>query len=604
MDWGGLLLLAVVMGLLLRLVLQRVAARPTLEAEEPAYDVRTLGDRVSQLVGTLSGDSRRDRAIQNQLLALGSSAVPQIVVELREQLKSPSAFEPTVIARVEEVIADNGLAAMPTLVSTLSMISPSSPLATSLMRIIRKLGAPAGVQIIDAAAQSAPLSPYVPRLRSAAFIAEPDALVRRVLRDTRKDGRARFEATNALIFAHPGAVLGVFERWSAPLRLEYLHFVADWMPLATVPLLSLALNDEDAVVRVAAVEVASLSPGLDLDDLLLERLRADPSVSVRLAACEAWAFRAVGLSSEGGSDAVAEALSGVAAEADGALVGAAVFALLLRGAEFDKLPDHLGEPMRSMAVAVLSGDADPLIEVLDTTQGESRLRAAALLGRLLPLGPRSEERLIRAAEDRDVEVAALAVLGLAKAEAPTAIELLVKSIRDETTPFASRRLRCAALRLGAASVAPLARRVHGDGGQRSAHLLSILRAVPFGQGVPSLLRALDASRGTLLERDLCATLAMGDLEVVHAIRAALEHPGRGLLTAALTYLSAYATVDDIPLLIGLVDRHPPLRGILLILLEAQGLPARDALSARIALGGEDGLLIALEQRVKLLDACG
>ena len=182
------------------------------------------------------------------------------------------------------------------------------------------------------------------------------------------------------------------------------------------------------------------------------------------------------------------------------------------------------------------------------------------------MGPRSEERLIRAAEDRDVEVAALAVLGLAKAEAPTAIELLVKSIRDETTPFASRRLRCAALRLGAASVAPLARRVHGDGGQRSAHLLSILRAVPFGQGVPSLLRALDASRGTLLERDLCATLAMGDLEVVHAIRAALEHPGRGLLTAALTYLSAYATVDDIPLLIGLVDRHPPLRGILLILL--------------------------------------
>jgi hypothetical protein len=71
----------------------------------------------------------------------------------------------------------------------------------------------------------------------------------------------------------------------------------------------------------------------------------------------------------------------------------------------------------------------------------------------------------------------------------------------------------------------------------------------------------------------------------------------------LHYLGAYGAPADLPQLLDLYDRHPSLRSVLLALIELQGAPARDALRVRIARGGDDALLLPLEQRLRVLEAC-
>ena len=75
------------------------------------------------------------------------------------------------------------------------------------------------------------------------------------------------------------------------------------------------------------------------------------------------------------------------------------------------------------------------------------------------------------------------------------------------------------------------------------------------------------------------------------------------MTPALAWLAAYGTPADLPILLTLLDQHPPLRGIILGLIEAQGEPAREALRARVQRGGDDAALAGIEERLAVLDAC-
>ena len=56
-------------------------------------------------------------------------------------------------------------------------------------------------------------------------------------------------------------------------------------------------------------------------------------------------------------------------------------------------------------------------------------------------------------------------------------------------------------------------------------------------------------------------------------------------------------------LLELYERHPPLRKLVLTLIEGMGAPAIALLERRIAEGGDDALLTDLEQRHALLVAC-
>ncbi len=132
---------------------------------------------------------------------------------------------------------------------------------------------------------------------------------------------------------------------------------------------------------------------------------------------------------------------------------------------------------------------------------------------------------------------------------------------------------------------------------------AVLRAQPYAAAAPQLLRGLEDARSGYLEGLLAATLQVGGGGVRAVIDEALGDPRRGLLAPALRYLAAYARAEDVDLLLSLFDRHLPLRGIILNLVEGQGEAARPALAQRIAAGGEDAIVTALEQRKALLDAC-
>ena len=91
---------------------------------------------------------------------------------------------------------------------------------------------------------------------------------------------------------------------------------------------------------------------------------------------------------------------------------------------------------------------------------------------------------------------------------------------------------------------------------------------------------------------------------IGAMTAEQVEDAMGLLTPTLGYLAAYCTAADLPLLVELFDRHPPLRSVALNLIEAQGARGRGALRERLRLGADDGpALASLERRLAVLDAC-
>jgi hypothetical protein len=127
----------------------------------------------------------------------------------------------------------------------------------------------------------------------------------------------------------------------------------------------------------------------------------------------------------------------------------------------------------------------------------------------------------------------------------------------------------------------------------------VLRAVDYGEAVPALLHALTDAHPVV-----ATTIAAGGSAARQSIDEGLKLPSLGLLTPALRYLSGWATAEDVPVLLALFDAHPPLRAVILNLIETQVGDARDALEARIEAGGDDGPLHALEQRHAILEALG
>ncbi|MCA9544783.1 MAG: hypothetical protein KC613_10350, partial [Myxococcales bacterium] len=188
MDALGLLtgaLLALVVALLI------VRERPPPADDEPAQPAR--GDRLEVILAHISGDAVRDRPLLNRALALGPTVVPSVIEALTEALRDPDGAPPERVARLEELIADFGLAAVGPVCDQLSRLRPTVPLCASLSRVIRRLGQP-GVQASFARAIAQPaLAPFLPRLQAAArdpgaaltgALAQRPTVARRIALDT------------------------------------------------------------------------------------------------------------------------------------------------------------------------------------------------------------------------------------------------------------------------------------------------------------------------------------------------------------------------------------------------------------------------------------
>lgn len=556
--------------------------------------------RVGRLCAALSGDPERDRPLLNRILALGPGVVPQLLDELAAIRRSTDGCEPARLAQIEELIADFGLAALGPVTDLLARLNPTAPLVPSLLRIIRRLGQPGLQAFVARALDLRDLAPFVGRLRFATprspepARAVAAALAGRAPTLLRRD----LETLAGLVADHPALVDHVWNDADPPTRVTLLGWLADWLPLARPEHIERGLADEDPAVRCAAARLAALLVEPRLLPRLVE-LAADPAEDCRRAAVHALGAQALDAARPPLLAALSDASPVVAREA---AIG------LARGLAPPEEEQPVAAALAGTVAAELlawsqTEDPLPLLAALDAPDPRDRQLAALLLVRRARHDPRARERLIRlaasdVADDRVVGLTALAAIG--DAETP---ELLARALRAPPSPEALLDLQVAAQQVGEGAVLPLARRVKPSPPERIEATLAVLRVQPYAAGVPPLLRGLEDVRSGVVEGLLDATLHAGGETVREAVMDCLRDPTRGLVAPALRFLAAYAAADDARLLLSLFDRHPPLRGVILNLVEGLGGDAAGPLRRRIDEGGDDTVLTLLEERLALLSAC-
>lgn len=580
MEFVGLLLGAL-LALLVLLTLSRGAPRRA-APREPA-DLR----RVTRLCRHLTGDPIRDRPLLNRILALGPDVVPTLIAELTECHRHPDRRSPTRAARLEEVVADFGLAAVPAVTDALARLHPTAPLVPGLVRILRRLRGPGARAVIDRAVRVPDLAPFLPRFRFDGPGHDPVGALVAALRRADAEQRAlALELCAGLL--SPAAIESLWAAWGAEGRADLLRWLTDWLPIAErAGLAERGLRDRDPAVRVAAARLATILPS-SVGIAALTTAVEDDDPGVRAAVCRAIAARRA---------STRALLDERLRDADPRV---ALEALLGRLRDPERPPPDLPGP-----IGLLLDDERPVDAALAGLEDPApalRRAAAHLLGRR-HADPRARERLIRLAEAPDPRDRATAVLVLARAGDAVAGDLVIRVVRAGALAGAELLdVQEAAQRVGPAVAAPLARRLRSRTAGRVDATLAVLRAVPYAEAVPPLLRGVEDARSGALEGRLAATLHVGGAEVRAVIGQALRQPTRGLLAPALRFLAAYGEPADLPLLVELFDRHPPLRGVLLNLIEGQGAAAIEPLRARIDAGGEDAVVESLEQRLAMLEA--
>jgi hypothetical protein len=555
--------------------------------------------RVTELCALLSGDAARDRPLLNRILSLGPTVVPMLVDELAETLRNPEGVDAARLARLEELVADFGLAAVGPLAARMARIQPTAPLGPSLTRVLRRLGAPGAVAFLRAALDQPALAAFLPRWRLSDGGHDPAPVLLAALRERPLTLRRRdLDTLAGLLADHPTVIDTLWARWEEAGRVTIVEWLCDWLPLADARLARRALADPAPGVQRAAAALAELLADPELLPALQDLAR-DPQPASRMAAARALAA----------FEGAEPALEAAAADPDPEVAVRGVLGLLAR--DRDAAVWALGNTAlagdargRLLSAALRSEpDREPLLAALESADPRLREVAISALAVDAPSDPRARERLIRAADGEDPQDRAVAVAALAFAGDSTAPDLLARAVREAPERRDLLRLQRAARALGAAALLPLARRLRSEAPERIAAQLAILRAQPYAAAVAPLLRALESARLGEIEGALTATLHVGGPEVQAALHDGLLQPGRGLLTPTLRYLASYSTPADLPLLVELFDHHPPLRNVLLNLIEAQGAPAASVLVERVRRGGEDAVLLALEQRLEVVRTC-
>ena len=593
MDFLGLLI-----GALFALITVLLVTRSSPPKTGTTTDAPAPQRRVQRLCAALSGSAERDRPLLNRILALGDTVIPSLIAEASRLRRSSEHTTAARLARIEEVIADFGLAAVPPVTDAMARLPPSSPLTPSLLRIVERLGRPGRLAAIGRGLSITRLAPFLPRI-GGLRANSTSALLDAVLRERTAETLVRDLDLLAGHLVHEIDNLEpVWHRWDIPCRVAYLGWLARWLPLADSDQAVRGLADPSAEVRLVAAQLATLLVDNELVGPL-SVLANDRDVRCRRAAVRALATQPLGACRATLEAALADPDPMVAADA---LLG-------LARASNSPLPRHLTAPALADSpgsVFLTTGappDRDALIEALEHPGEWCRVLAAHFLALLASGDPCARERLIQLADSEEVEGRVLAVASLARVGDQVAADLIVRLLRDPPRGDALLVLQGAAQHVGSKVVAILARRLRTDPLPRLQGALTVMRSLPYADAVPALLRGLEDARTNEIEALLSATLFVGGEPVRDAIRGALTKAERGLMVPALRYIAAYGSSTDVPLLVELFERHGSLRTVLLNLIEIHGEAALEAIESRIARGGEDDLLLSLERRRAVLDAC-
>ena len=569
----------------------------SLSRETAAPEDPEVPDRVLALCVQLTGDPLRDQIVMNQLLALGRSALVPLLDALTATLREPDEQTPQRLARIEGLLADFGLMAIDPIAARLQRLQPTSPLANSLVRVLYRLGQPGAQKWIKGVLETPELMGFLPRFRRARGdyrdppAAASGALIPRVANLDVHD----LSVIAALIVEHPAIIDDLWAASTVSGRVALLTWLRDWLPLASGTHVVAGLTDRAPQVRAAAANLARLMTESALVPALSE-LAADANADCRIAALRALANQPSG--------AARATICAAAGDPDRRVCLAALELLAFQPSPV--LQSAVGKAaMGALQTDPLLGvlhalspfdahDARALVPIADASPADQRL-LVALLGRQARQNPRARERLIRVLRAPNAAARVWAVHALVRAGEPAAPELLAKATAG-TTGESRLALQETAQCLGAAAVMPLARQIDAAD-ETYACLLPILRALDYADAVPALLHALDDTRHAL-----ATTIACGGVQARQMVDEGLRLPSLGLLTPALRYLASWATADDVPALIALYDAHPPLRGVILNLIEMQVGDATAPLAARIESGGSDDQLHALEARHAILVA--
>ncbi len=409
MEFLALLAGALLAILLVTLLFRTEARRP------PAPTLRPVEGRVGDLCDALTGDPVRDRAMLNRLLALGPGIVPDLLEAITALVRSPDGVEPTRLARLEELVADFGLAAVPTVTDALIRLQPTAPVSPSMLRILDRLG-PAGVAAVLRRGLDQPeLAPFLPRFRGVA-----GAALVQVLRE-RPAGRRESDLTRlaGLLAVHPSAIEALYDAWPPEGRAALLVWLAGWLPLVDPALVGRALSDEHPAPRAAAARLVRLLADprllLAVGDLL-----DDPDPRVRVAAAAA-------LASHPRGDPGALLLR-AAADPEPAVAGVAVCGLVTSRAESltDLRVAAGGLPKAASALLEAAGGGDPQAALAVVDGGGDPVTldlAVRLLGRAARDDPRARERLIRMADSDALDERVDAVRALSESADTTVAEI-------------------------------------------------------------------------------------------------------------------------------------------------------------------------------------
>ncbi|MCA9559082.1 MAG: hypothetical protein KC583_11010, partial [Myxococcales bacterium] len=234
MEFLGFLAGAV-MALLVAVALFRTVdpARRRRRRRDAAPPGEALGerDRVEALCGALSGDPQRDRPLLNRLLALGPSIVPSLLEHLAELLRTPDGPPPRRVARIEELVSDFGLAAVPPVTDLLARLQPTAPLAPALTRILFRLGQSGARSVMQRGLRHPELAAFLPRFRHLRRGDGATALFL-TLRDAPGPAGDHLATLAGLLADAPEVLDKLWDAWDAPRRVGLLCFLADWLPLA------------------------------------------------------------------------------------------------------------------------------------------------------------------------------------------------------------------------------------------------------------------------------------------------------------------------------------------------------------------------------------
>ena len=554
--------------------------------------------RVQRLCAGLTGSADRDRPLLNRILALGDAVIPTLIAEVGKLRQcAPEGSTANRLARMEEVIADFGLAAVPPVTDAMARLPPSSPLTPSLLRIVERLGRSGRLAAMDRGLSVTRLAPFLPRFgdpRSTTV----DALLEAVLKGRTADTLEQDLDLLAGHLAHGGAELSLlWERWDIPSRAAYLSWLTRWLPLATSGQALRGLADPSAEVRIVAARLATLLVDTELVQPLAT-LSRDSDVRCRRAAVRALSAQCM----VGGREPLLIALG----DPDAFVATEALIGLLRTPTTWAGLPQPPALKDAPVTTFLSTGEMpsnEALIEGLEDERSWCRVLSAHFLALSAKTDPCARERLILLADSDDVEGGLLAVSALAQVGDQAAADLVVRALRSPPMGDGLLTLQVAAQHAGEKVVSMLARRLRTDTVSRLQGALTVMRSLPYSDAVPALLRSLEDARTNELEALLSATLFVGGDDVREAIRDALTKAERGLMIPALRYVAAYGHAADVPLLVELFERHGSLRSVLLNLIEIHGQAALDAIETRIARGGEDDLLLSLEKRRAVLDAC-